>query len=299
MSGDAPLRTTPDFEIMAKARQLRELAVEMELLRLFHGAEGLAPPELTIAVENGFGEILPAFERFTGYDPAARESLLDLLSQARAQLTDPVLHDITYTGIQLAGWNGPEDGAAVAFRRDFLGRLPGFLHNQVDLLTVLDGVVRTAGEITATAQRDLLAIAEQTIIGLRLTGMGPSGGPGPAAIGFEVVKIGVSVLTEVLKTPKPGPGIALTLLSTAADLAIDAAVPEKTPAPAGAEPRQVVASMLRAIEDLESATRAKERALSDALGTDLAVAESVRHTHLRPRFGGAPPTSRQTPGARP
>lgn len=280
MTTDETIPMTSGFEIMTKARAVREVAIEMEIHHVYKGTENYALPEFVGAIESSFSEILPAFEQFVGPGAAIQESLTDSIIQLRNQLTDPVLEDIGYAEIQLSGWNGPRDGAADTFRKDFLGRLPGYLRNQLLLVNELDGALRAANNIAAASQQDLLQIADKAIVALELTSFGTSGS-GASPIDLELKVLGVTASAAATLISGSWPVVALSLAGQVATLAI---APKDVSAPAGPTPRSVVGSMMLAIDKLVENTHAKDQALAELLQIDRENVEAVRGTHLEPSF---------------
>jgi hypothetical protein len=283
-------------ELMRKAQEIKEAAVQLDLKWSENGAAGSTES----LFEKYAGLIDPKLEPFTRIpDPKSFDWMVDELSKAveclsagaghddplsgKLVLANPKLDKVASAASELASWTGQ---AADEFKVNFLDPFPSISTNQFFLLVTMRGAIDAHRAACKAAWDDILSISDRTLNSLDNA---DNCDKNDWTIFLSVTASIAAVGGAAIATD----GIALAVLGAASSVGstVQAIVEEERPVDIGGESaEQIIESMRTAVDTLTAEIRKTEQRITKAVteSTSLVYVKKDRFVSPWPQLAGIP-----------
>lgn len=255
-----PVRLVTHTDLTGKANELKQVAVDKTFAHLGKIAgmsKSTLPANAKQLIENGYAYIPRQFEYFLDGNPEQVGSVVAILEQVKAKLSDQARVDLRNVELKLKDWDGK---AADQFREAFAHPFPAIAGNQANLAEVAIAGLRNYEQILLRMRLDAYDAAQGTIDALNSAA--GSGDVALALAGAAVSFIGsaVSVMSGGALAP-----VMFTMLSGT----ISVAGPGAKYIAAGKNPADILNAMNQRLLKIRDTKNAEAEHLSRRLREDL------------------------------
>ncbi|HZE37521.1 MAG TPA: hypothetical protein VE172_01810 [Stackebrandtia sp.] len=149
-------------DLMHKVEQIKDAAYYKWFNEVMPNSGNAPPPspEEAQAFVDGMRDLEASFEYFTGGDPDSANQMIEVLAQAKQQLTNGIHMNLSPAATHLNNWSG---NTATTFRDRFFTPFQAIAVNQANVVEATSAALHSYQEILRHARQDIVALADKTI----------------------------------------------------------------------------------------------------------------------------------------